>query len=38
MSAQAERLNGWAVMVVPITALGVYLTTGQLISGISKWN
>ena len=34
MTPEAERFNGWAAMIGLVSALGAYVTTGQIIPGI----
>ena len=34
MNEKAERINGWAAMIVIVAAFGAYLTTGQIIPGV----
>ena len=34
MTPEAERFNGWAVMLGFVAAVGAYVTTGQIIPGI----
>ena len=31
---KAERINGWAAMIGIVSAIGSYLTTGQIIPGV----
>ena len=33
MTPEAERFNGWAAMLGFVAAVGVYVTTGQIIPG-----
>ena len=34
MNERAERINGWAAMIGIVAAIGSYLTTGQIITGV----
>ena len=36
MTPEAERFNGWAAMLGFVAAVGAYVTTGQIIPGISN--
>ena len=35
MTPEAERFNGWAAMLGFVAAVGAYVTTGQIIPGLS---
>ena len=37
MTPEAEKFNGWMAMIGFVAATGAYITTGQIIPGIFKW-